>query len=73
MYLTVDRLENDMVVLEQENGDTVAVSRDSLPAVKQGDVLVYCDGTYTVDEQETEKRRQTVFDLEQKLRNKFSR
>ena len=71
MIFTIDRIVEDVVVLEDENGDTVTVSVETLPAVRAGDVLRLENGVYTVLDNETEKRRNAAFALEQKLRQKF--
>ncbi len=71
MIFTVDRIEGDVVVLEDENGDVVTISVDILPACKAGDVLKETDGVYTVEREETKKRREVVYALEQKLRQKL--
>lgn len=71
MYYTVDRLVDNMVILEDSNGETQTVSADALPAVTAGDVLRYENGVYAVDVDETAKRRDMAFSLEQKLRQKI--
>lgn len=70
MFFTVDRIEEDVVVLESEDERTLTVRRASLPAVRAGDVLRCTAGVYTVDLQETARRRSEIFALEQRLRNK---
>ena len=73
MIFTVDRIVENVVILEDENGDTLTVSVETLPAVRAGDVLEYRNGVYTVSVTETEKRRQAAISLEQKLKQKFRR
>lgn len=61
---TVDRIENDKVVLECENGDCVALELKSLPKnIKEGDVLCFEENSYFLDNEETEKRRQKIKNL----------
>lgn len=70
---TVDRIEGSVVVLEDENGDTLSISADTLPpGITAGTVLRCADGIYTPDAAETARRRQTALALEKKLREKFS-
>lgn len=71
MIFTVDRIEGNVVVLEDENGNTLTVSVENLPTCKAGDVLKETDGVYTVEREETQKRRDAAYTLEQKLRQKF--
>lgn len=71
MIFTVDRIEGNVVILEDENGDTVTVSVETLPACGAGDVLQYENGVYTVEKEETQKRRSAAYALEQKLKRKF--
>lgn len=61
---TVDRIENDKVVLECENGDCVALELKSLPKnIKEGDVLCFEENSYFLDKEETEKRRKKIKSL----------
>lgn len=61
---TVDRIENDKVVLECENGDCVALELKSLPKnIKEGDVLCFEENSYFLDKEETEKRRRKIKSL----------
>lgn len=70
MIFTVDRIEENVVVLETEDEKTVTVARAQLPTVKAGDVLRLTAGVYTVDAKETERRRAEIFALEQRLLQK---
>ena len=70
MIFTVDRIEEDVVVLETEDEKTVTVAKGQLPAVKAGDVLHFAAGVYTVNTEETERRRAEIFALEQRLLQK---
>ena len=66
----VDRFEEGYAVLEKESGGTVDVSCDKLPKVKEGDVLSFENGVYTVDVEETEKRKALI---SEKLRKLFEK
>lgn len=54
---TVDRFVEGFAVLEKESGGTVDVKKELLPDAKEGDVVVFENGTYRVCAKETEKRR----------------
>ncbi len=62
--LTIDRFEEDKAVLECENGDMITLDRSVLPKnVNEGDVLHFEEGSYFLDAEETEKRRQRIKSL----------
>ena len=68
MMWSVDRIENGIAVLEDDHRMRKAVSLDQLPVdVTEGDVLVVQDGNYVVDQQETNRRREQAFQLQQRL------
>lgn len=61
---TVDRIEEEKAVLECENGDCVNLEVKSLPKnIKEGDILYFEEGSYFLDADETEKRRQRIKSL----------
>lgn len=69
MYYAVDRLEETLAVLQDDEEHTVPVARDLLPAdTVQGDVLVLKDGKYFHDREETQRRRERIRRLENLLR-----
>ena len=52
----IERIEENCVVLECENGSHVTIERKSLPKrIKDGDVLFFGEGSYFLDEKETEQ------------------
>ena len=55
---SVDRLEENIVVLVEENGTLKDVSKYELPQVREGDILLFDGETYLLDLDETEKKRQ---------------
>ena len=62
---TVDRIEEDKVVLECENGDIVNLDKSSLPKniskkIKEGDVLHFEENSFFLDKAETENRRKKI-------------
>ena len=53
----IDRFLENFAVLEKESGGTIDVRRELLCGAKEGDVVVFDNGTYRIDEELTEKRR----------------
>lgn len=65
---TIDRIEGTKVILECENKDCVSLDASALPKeIKEGDVLVFEDGSYFLDELETQKRREKIKNLMKSL------
>ncbi|HBG10788.1 MAG TPA: DUF3006 domain-containing protein [Clostridium sp.] len=59
MKYTIDRISEIIVICEDENGDMVKVQASALPeGVREGDILTEADGTWTLELEETERRRQ---------------
>ncbi len=59
MRFSIDRFENDKAVLIDEAGHTIIVDKIDLPeASKEGDVLCFSDGEYSVLFDETNSKRQ---------------
>lgn len=63
----VDRFEEEYAVLEKEACGTIDVLKSDLPDVKEGDVVIYEDGIYTVDYEETRKRKELIKEKMRKL------
>ncbi len=66
----VDRFEEEYAVLEKEEGGTIDVLKSELPEVKEGDLLIYENGFYTVDYEETQKRKELI---QEKMRKLFEK
>lgn len=65
---TIDRIEENKAVLECENGECVSLDVKSLPKnIREGDVLCFEEGSYFLDAQETEKRKEHIKDLMSRL------
>ncbi|MFB5253678.1 DUF3006 domain-containing protein [Bacillus mycoides] len=63
----IDRFEGEIAVIEINNS-TINVLKSKLPSTaKEGDVLIIDDDNYTIDKDETTKRRREVQDLMDKL------
>ena len=68
---SVDRIEGDVAVLIDENGnDTVAALADLPARLKEGMMLRLADGVYSVDEKAAQERKNAVLSLQEKLRRK---
>ncbi len=68
-YVTIDRFEGALAVLEDEDGGTRAVPREALPAnAAESDVLFEENGVFTPDPAETERRREAARQLMARLR-----
>lgn len=60
----LDRIEENKAVLECENGESVTLEIKALPPnIKEGDVLVFEEGSYFLNEKETDERRQKIKNL----------
>ena len=58
MFYSVDRIENSLVVLIGDNGEKKHIERPLFSfTVKEGDMLRFKDGSWTIDCEETERRR----------------
>ncbi|WP_242275105.1 DUF3006 domain-containing protein [Bacillus cereus group sp. BfR-BA-01445] len=63
----IDRFEGELAVIEVNNV-TMDVPKSKLPSTsKEGDVLIIEGDTYTIDKDETDKRRREIQDLMHKL------
>ena len=62
MKYTVDRIENDIVVLETfDTLEMVNVKKDLLPSnIHEGSILYYENNKYILDEQEEIERRKKI-------------
>jgi hypothetical protein len=61
MQAVLDRIENDMCVLEFEDGRLIPFPKDELPQeVREGDVLTI---SFQIDREQTEERRKRALKL----------
>ena len=69
--IRIDRLEEGIVVCEDQNGNLIYLQRDELPeTVREGDCLVPGETGWIVDEALTRARRQSAA---QRFRRLFKR
>lgn len=64
----LDRFEGDYAVLEKEEGGTIDVLKEKVNGAREGDVLLFENGKYTVSEEETHIRKKRI---EEKMRKLF--
>ena len=61
MYYTVDRIEEGIVIFEDEDGEQIKVCLNQLPeGVREGDILSYTSGQWREEREETGRRRQRM-------------
>ena len=63
----VDRFEEEYLVLEKETGETLDVLKKEIPDAKKGDVVIFENGKYTVDREETKVRKKIIAEKLRKL------
>ncbi len=60
----IDRIEEDVAVLETEEKTFINVPLSDLPdGVKEGQALAFSDGVYTVDTAKTSQRKEKIKSL----------
>ena len=69
MYISIDRIVNGLAVCEREDLSTFEVPVAKLPnEAKEGSVLfVDENGNYVIDNEEENRRRQHILDLQSRL------
>ena len=72
MKYTLDRFEEEYVILEnRESGEFFKVTKDVvIDIAKEGDILELVDGKYIVHIEETNKQKEYIKNLMQKLKKK---
>lgn len=61
MKFIIDRFENEFAFLEDEQKEMIQIKSIDLPkGVRQGDVIILQHNIYTVDKEETIKRRESI-------------
>ncbi len=71
VYYSLERFEDQLAVLRDDNGKPAIVDRSLLPPeARAGDLFRFYDGQYRYDADETNIRRERIYRLEQLLRSK---
>lgn len=63
----VDRFEEGYLVLEKETGETIDVPKEEIPDAQKGDVVIFENGKYTVNKEETIARKKIIAEKLRKL------
>ena len=63
----IDRFEGDYAVLEKEEGGTIDVLKSDLPDADEGDVIIFENGFYRADKEETLRRQELIAEKMRKL------
>lgn len=64
MKIIIDRFEGDLALCEKEDKTILAIPKAQLPiGVKEGDVLVEENGSFSVDTEATYQRREKIAQL----------
>ncbi len=65
--LIVDRIENDVVICQDMDGNEAALSVSQTDNVREGDVIVFDGGVYRTDKDQTKQRREKIIALQDEL------
>lgn len=61
MKYVIDRIEENIAICEDENGQIVELSLEKLPLnVKEGSIIIEENSTYIIDEKATENKRKEI-------------
>lgn len=71
MKYSVERIEENVALCEDDLGKTVKLRIDELPEnIHEGDIIVRTENGYTIDSDETSVRRKKMAEMQKKLFNK---
>ena len=71
MKYSIDRIEENVALCEDDLGKTVKLRIDELPEnIREGDIIVRTENGYTIDSDETSVRRKKMAEMQKKLFNK---
>jgi hypothetical protein len=69
--MVIERIEGDIVIIEQDDGTHIKIQRQKLPEnIKEGVIVNFKDGEYFADFAATEQRRKKLKAREKKLAEK---
>lgn len=64
MKLIIDRFEGDFAVCEKEDKTMINIDKANLPQqAKEGDVIVFKNGKYSINVAETNRRKKKIKEL----------
>lgn len=71
MKYSVERIEENIALCEDDLGKTVKLRLDELPEnIREGEIIVRTENGYTIDSDETSARRKKMAEMQKKLFNK---
>ena len=71
MKYSVERIEENVALCEDDLGKTVKLRLDELPEnIREGDIIVRTENGYTIDSDETSVLRKKMAEMQKKLFNK---
>ena len=71
MKYSIDRIEENVALCEDDLGKTVKLRLDELSEnIREGDIIVRTENGYTIDSDETSVRRKKMAEMQKKLFNK---
>ena len=71
MKYSVERIEENIALCEDDLGKTVKLRLDELPEnIREGEIIVLTENGYTIDSDETSSRRKKMAEMQKKLFNK---
>lgn len=71
MKYSVERIEENIALCEDDLGKTIKLSLDELPEnIREGEIIVRTENGYTIDSDETSARRKKMAEMQKKLFNK---
>jgi hypothetical protein len=61
MKLIIDRFEGEYAICETEDGKIINIKRNEIPEdAVEGDVLIYEEGSYTIDNEANDERKKYI-------------
>lgn len=71
MKYSVERIEENIALCEDDLGKTVKLRLDELPEnIREGEIIVRTENGYTIDSDETSARRKKMAEMQKRLFNK---
>ena len=68
MELIIDRFEEKYAVCEDENKKILNINKSKIPKqAKEGDIIIYRNGTYILDKEKTLNRKKYIEELTKDL------
>ena len=68
MELIIDRFEAEYAVCEDENKKILNINKSKIPKqAKEGDIIIYRNGTYILDKEKTLNRKKYIEELTKDL------